>query len=128
MTKRRFTLDEGQWYAVEFLGDEFVDFEEAKYSPLRVISLLPTKTGKRVFKLEFYHANYPQGVQGKSYVLETIERGEEFMLAKSLEHTPARILYIRHIDWDWLHKHFGHLFRNQIEKNWTMENFLSRSC
>ena len=102
----RFTLREGRWYACELIGDEFGD-DLCSYSPVKVYSVTPHGSGKRTFTLAFYHANYPQGVRDKEYTMKTIERGKRFMLARSLEHDPPRILQIYDIDAQWLHRHFG---------------------
>lgn len=100
----RFTLQPGNWYACEIIGDEFED-DLCSYSPIRVDHVRPLKTGKRTFELGFYHANYPEGVQEKTYTLETIERGRRFMLARSTNHEPTRLLQLYDIDWSWLERH-----------------------
>lgn len=102
----RFTLRAGNWYATEFIGDEFGG-ELRNYSPIRVDRVIPLSTGKRRFQLHFYHANYPDGVCDKVYTLETIERGKSFMLARSTEDDPARLLLIYEMSWDWLRTHFS---------------------
>jgi hypothetical protein len=101
----RFTLRPGEWCAAEFIGDEFAN-ECRSYSPIRIESVKPSHSGKRLFKLSFFHANYPQGVQEKLYTLQTIERGEHFIMARSMNHTPTRLLLIYTITWEWLRLHF----------------------
>lgn len=78
--------------------------------------------------IDIYHSNYPQGVQSKTYKLETIERGKNFILAKSLDHEPTRIMHIFDLDWKWIHNHPPPLSKRQIVENWWIENFLNRSC
>lgn len=56
--------------------------------------------------MDFYHANYPEGVREKSYELETIERNKEFILAASCHHKPVRYLLISSITKEWLVKNF----------------------
>jgi hypothetical protein len=101
----RFTLQERRWYACEFIGDEFAE-DECSYSPIRVAHVEPRKSGDGSFLLDFYHANYPSGVRAKRYLLRTIERGASFLLARSLEHVPVRLLQIYEIDADWVSSHF----------------------
>lgn len=101
----RFTLADNRWYACEFIGDEFED-DLCSYSPIKVLRIEPLKNGSRTLKLDFYHANYPEGVREKSYTLQTIERGERFLLAKSIEHEPVRILQIYDINREWIVRHF----------------------
>lgn len=104
----RFTLLPGGWYAAEFIGDEFSSSEEFRsHSAIRVDSVAPAQSGQRRFELSFYHANYPEGVRDKVYTLQTLERGEYFILARSVDHTPARLLFIYDISWLWLRSHFG---------------------
>jgi len=105
---QRFTLRPGHWYAAELIGDEFSATDDFRsYSAIRVDSVVPVKSGHRHFDLGFYHTNYPEGVRDKTYSLQTLERGESFILARSLDHTPSRILLIYNISWPWLRLHFG---------------------
>ncbi len=104
----RFTLLPGGWYAAEILGDEFSAAAEFRgHSAIRVDSVAPAQSGQRHFELAFYHANYPEGVRDKVYTLQTLERGEHFILVRSVDHTPARLLLIYDMTWPWLGLHFG---------------------
>jgi len=100
----RFSLEPGRWYAAELLGEEFGS-EIRSYSPIRVEEIRP-KGGCR-FSLAFYHANYPEGVRDKVYALETLERGATFILARSREHSPPRLMLIYSVTSAWLREHFG---------------------
>lgn len=102
----RFTLSRDRWYACEFIGDEF-EYDRCSYSPIKVLDLEPQSHGSRRLRIEFFHANYPPGVQKKVYMLQTIERAERFMLARSLDHKPARLLQIYDVDAAWVRRHFG---------------------
>jgi len=118
----RFTLRSGEWYACEFIGDEY-DQDKCSYSPIKIQQIEPCKTGKREVVLSFYHANYPEGVRDKKYRLQTIERGETFLLAKSLDHSPSRLLQIYKISSDWISNHFGINCPNDIDvNNWLERN------
>lgn len=104
----RFTLCPGQWYAAEFIGDEFSPGDELRsYSAIRVDAVEPSHSGQRQFQLSFYHANYPEGARDKCYALHTIERGEQFIFTRCSKHTPTRLLLIYDISWQWLRLHFG---------------------
>ena len=78
----------------QFLGDEFGNDFDISVSEIRVDRLVTGKSGDRTFRLDFFHANYPEGVQDKSYRLRTIHRGEHSMLVESIEHQPKRYLYL----------------------------------
>jgi hypothetical protein len=95
----RFTITPDNWYACEFIGDEFVDGTDG-FSPIKVYSIKPLGGGKRQFVLRFYHAFYQEGVRDKEYTMETLERGERFLLARSLEHQPSRILKFTRLELD----------------------------
>lgn len=101
----RFTLQVGQWYACEIIGDEFAE-DKCCYSPIKVLKVEPDKSGNRTFTMHFYHANYPEGVRNKSYRLQTIERGRSLLLARSLDHDPPRFLQVYEITAEWVVRHF----------------------
>jgi hypothetical protein len=103
---QRFTLVPAQWYAVEIIGDEFSPSSDLRsYSPIRVDEVC--SLGNRSISLSFYHANYPEGVRDKIYRLTTIERGQNYLLARSIEHAPVRLLLVQEITWAWLRLHFN---------------------
>ena len=52
-----------------------------------------------MLQVDFYHANYPEGVRDKTYTLENIECGSGFLLAKSVEHDPVRFVIIYDMSW-----------------------------
>jgi hypothetical protein len=102
----RCTLMPGRWYAMEMIGDAFGTGLRHD-SPIQVEAIRPTRTGQRVFALQLYHANYPAGVRTTRYTLHTLARGERFLLAKSMHHTPPRFLMIYDITGEWLREHVG---------------------
>ncbi|MCX7003273.1 MAG: hypothetical protein NTV22_08375 [bacterium] len=103
-----FTIRPDCWYAAEIIEDRDGSYgEDRSYSPILVTSIVPARNGQRRFELAFYHANYPQGVQDKVYLLRTLVRSDHFILARSVRHTPVRDLLIYDITWQWLHAHFG---------------------
>ena len=121
----RFTMHPRTWYAVEFVGDEYYNLSGYRSSPILVESLTPAANGSRQFELSFYHANYPEGVRDKIYNLQTIERGEHFILCRSIDHNPTRIMHIFEIDWDWLLSRFtiDRPDREQTVGTWLSSNW-----
>lgn len=89
---------------MELLGEEFGS-EIRSYSPIRVDKITPH--GGRKFSLAFYHANYPEGVRDKVYDLETLERNQTFISARSVSHNPVRLMLVYAITGEWLREHFG---------------------
>lgn len=105
-----FTMETGRWYACESIGDEFTwEHDLRSYSPIRVDELEPLKTGDQQFELRFVHGNYPSGVQDKVYRLQTLHRGDLYMLVRSLNHTPTRLLLIYGLAPDWIQRHFPNI-------------------
>ena len=102
--KIRFTLTPGRRYAMEMIGDEFGPMPR-HYSAIRVDALHPSRMGQRVSELRFYHANHPEGMRTKRYTLHTLGRGKRFLLAKSMQHTPPRLLLVYDITAEWLQEH-----------------------
>ena len=116
----RFALEKHRWYAAEIIGEEF-GAEIRSYSPIRVDGITPK--GGREFELQFYHANYPEGVRDKVYELQTLERNKNFILARSSSHNPVRWFVIYSITLEWLHKHFGVVAREGLDvKTWLEQN------
>lgn len=96
----RFTLRVGRWYAAEFMGDEFAGGTDlGSQSSIRIDAIEPMKQGDGRLNLTFYHANYPDGVRDKQYLLRVMERGRRFLLARSLQHDPTRMMLIYEISW-----------------------------
>jgi len=128
MGKERFTVREGKWYALEFIGDEFFHLGSYRYSPIQIINVHPLKTGQGIFILSFFHANYPQGVNDKTYKLKTIERGELYILAASTQHNPKRIVHIFDITYSWFKEHFPGIMRGINEKDFRAggDEYISR--
>jgi hypothetical protein len=118
----RFSLEPNRWYAAEIIGEEFAESIRS-LSPIKVRRLIPESQGGRCFSLEFYHANYPEGVRDKIYRLRTIERNKEFILAVSTEHSPRRYLLIHHINVEWLKK----IYRVDVESGISAEDWLERN-
>ena len=119
----KYQLHEANWYAAEFLGDGLIRSGN-RYSPIRVEEITPLKTGNRIFELKFLHANYPAGVQDKTYQLQTLHAGEEYLLARSVGPGPSRFLLIYDIDAKWLHQHFKiELSRGESVLGWLNRKF-----
>lgn len=124
MTDTLFTLVPGRWYAAELIGDDFGDALRS-YSPIRVDGIKPLGTGSGELLLDFFHANYPQGVQPKSYRLQIVERQARFLFARRLGQTPTRLVLIYEPTWDWLKQHFG---LATDDPGIELQTFMQRRC
>ena len=121
---KSFRVRKDYWYACELIGDLFSkQTDQCSYSPIKIYDIKPHKTGNRKFTLLFFHANYPWGVQDKEYRLQTLERGETFILAKSTQHDSTRVLLIYEITNTWIKKHFPSYDPQDNEiQNWCTRN------
>ena len=54
---------------------------ERRTSPIRVDEVIPK--GGRFWELNFFHLDYPEGVQSKTHSLKTIHRGMNYLIAFS---------------------------------------------
>ena len=120
----QFTLRDGYWYAAEFIDEQFAP-EFRSYSPIRIHSMTVTNPNRQRFTLAFYHANYPEGVRDKEYTLQTIEWSRTFLLARSIEHSAARLLLVHPISWEWVTKHFRVDFQAECPniQDWCSANY-----
>jgi len=118
----RFTLEPGNWYAAEILGEEF-EPKIRSLSPIRINQIESKKMKNRILEIDFYHANYPEGVRDKQYRLKTLERNTQFYLGRSSDHNPARLLLIYQITADWLRLNF----RANITDRDNVDEWLERN-
>ena len=75
--------------------------------------------------LDFFHANYPQGVQSKSYHLQVLERQTSFLLARRQGQSPTRLLLIYDPTWAWLETHFA---LEPDEPGVDLQKFMEERC
>ena len=100
----RFTLEPGRWYAMELIGPEFGE-EIRSCSPIRVSRIDALGGGSREFQLDFFHANYPAGVQDKSYRIKTISRDQNYLLGRVAG--TDRLVLIFDLHYRWINSHFN---------------------
>jgi hypothetical protein len=121
----RLRLERGKWYAAEFLGEGLIRSGH-RYSSIRVDQIIPLKTGNRIFELQFLHANYPGGVQDKTYRLQTLHAGKDYPLTRSVGSGPVRFLLIYDIDAEWINQHFNfELNSSESAVAWLNKRFVS---
>ena len=107
---KRFKLDIGKWYAMEFFCEKF-----NHVSPVLVEGLRVHNSGNRLFKLSFFHANYSQGVQDKHYELQTVIRNTFMLVAERQdadEEGKRPVLCFFDLTPEWLETHFRGSFRS----------------
>jgi hypothetical protein len=95
----RFTLQPWRWYAMQmhYLSDQPLDLF---LSPIKVFSIRPEKGGHRRLRIEFFHADYPEGVQSKRYDIRTLDRGANHLVAMM----PGRLLLFGNLTLAWLRR------------------------
>jgi hypothetical protein len=75
-------------------------------SPIYVNAIKPLKTGQGILSLSFFHANYPEGVQNKEYVLRVLHRAPSHFAAVKTEDEDQPLVIIFPLKSDWMGKHF----------------------
>jgi hypothetical protein len=104
LLKMRFTLTVGQWYAMEMISDAFAPVLR-QYRLIRVEAIRPTHTDQPVFELRFSQAKDPAGVCTTRYTLLVLQRGEQFLVARSTHHVPPRFFLMYELTANWLQEH-----------------------
>lgn len=102
----RFTLRPRQWYAMECI------FPDATrhHSPIWLKEIIQQPGLEGRLDIEFYHANYPEGVRDKLYQLRVARRAKGYLLAEMGEKIQERrLVIIEAITRDWLLRHFPNL-------------------
>ena len=88
---------------------EYRDFQFNHYSPIYVYDLRALKTGKSIFQLDFFHANYSAGVQEKTYELKTVLRNTYLLIAERIDskiEANSPLTFLSELSSDWLKSHF----------------------
>ena len=99
----RFTLEPGNWYAMELMSPEF-GADVRRYSPIRVDKVALAGNGSRRFDLSFFHAAYAEGVQDKVYSIQTIQRSDHFLIGQVVD--TQRLVFFLALSDTWLNQHF----------------------
>ena len=101
----RFTLVPGQWLAMEAWMRGYPDPPHC--SPIRVLEVTPSGTGRGELTLRFFHAAYPEGVQKKEYHLRVLHRGHNTLTLLRLDvPEPEMTLTLFPLQRPWVEKHF----------------------
>jgi hypothetical protein len=100
-----FQLLAKKWYAMEVFGAGGAP-TNPHLSPIYVNAIEPLKTGHGILRLTFFHANYPEGVQNKEYVLRVLHRGTFHLAAVKTENEDQPLVIIFPLESDWIQTHF----------------------
>ncbi len=95
------------WYAMEVFGASGAP-SNPHVSPIFLKAVKPRKTGRGLVKLEFFHANYPEGVQNKECVLRVLHRTVSTFTATKVDDENLLVL-IFSLEKEWLKLHFPKL-------------------
>ena len=113
-----FTLTPRRWYAMLCV---FADGEQHA-SPIWVSDLRAGKTGRGILELDFWHANYTEGVQDKTYALHVLRREPGYLLTEQRETGVRRIVLLSEVTASWLRTHF------RQEAVGDLQELLDREC
>lgn len=107
---------------MELISPEFG--EDIRHSsPIKALAFTPLGKGDGRFELEFFHANYPEGVQDKIYTIRTIERKRNYLLGRVVD--TERMVLLFDLSESWLAAHFGARFKpGESPERWVENVFL----
>jgi len=116
---KRFTIERGKWYAMEYLHGDDPDAVFEHFSPIYVFDVVPKKSGRGYLDLDFWHLNYPLGVNRKVYSLRTLHRAVSCLVSTRADQDgPAwarPTVIIKHMSEGWLQRH-SHLALEDLER------------
>ena len=100
-----FMLQSKKWFAMEHI---FADAHR-HYSPVWIENVNPLPSGKGVLELTFFHANYPEGVQGKIYQVRVLQRMPAYLVGarQELDGSTRGTLIFEVITPEWMALHFS---------------------
>ena len=81
---------------------------ERHHSPIWVSRVAPKKRGKGLLRIEFYHANYPEGVRDKGYDLKVLHRDIGYLLAMRVDEKqkPLGTMILETATLEWMERTF----------------------
>jgi hypothetical protein len=82
---RLFTLRPGDWAAME-MWPGYVEPSVPYFSPVRIESVKPLKTGQRQILIRFFNPGYAEGVQDFSLRLQVLARTRTHLIAQRRDH------------------------------------------
>ena len=98
----RFTLRPGGWYGMVLTyppGGQRV-------SPIFCHAAVPRQSGAGLIDLRFFHAEYPEGVQDKDYVLRVLRREHGYLLALNAISDGERCVLLTDLSPEWFEYHY----------------------
>ena len=98
---------------MELISPEFGP-DIRRYSPIRVDKVALVGNGSRRFDLSFFHAAYPEGVQGKVYSIQTIQRSDHFLIGQVVD--TKRLVFFLALSDAWLNQHFDDRSLNYLRE------------
>jgi hypothetical protein len=99
-----FQLLPNKWYAVQIFSASGAP-TNPHTSPIFLHAIEPLKTGQGLLKIEFFHANYPEGVQSKEYVLRVIHRASTHLAGIKMDDEQS-LMVIFSMEKEWMEIHF----------------------
>ena len=92
----------GRWYGWQMLPG----YGSTPYfSPIRIESVTPMKTGRKVLEIRFFNAFYAQGVQHFTVYLRILKHTSEYLIAEfENDSSHPRSAVITPINFEWIHQ------------------------
>jgi hypothetical protein len=112
LRERQLTLRPQRWYAMLTVHPEGAQ----DVSPIWLKEVRELPSGKGLLELTFWHANYPAGVQFKSYALRVLRREMGFLLAERHDVESKDLVLVSDITKEWVEHHFRESPTGWIQK------------
>ena len=113
-----FTLTPRRWYAMLCILPDGTQHA----SPVWIFAAHARKTGAGLLEMDFWHANYPEGVQRKTYLLRVLRRAAAYLIAERHDEPEKSPVILAEVSREWLRAHFQH------EATGDLQAWLDRSC
>ena len=105
--QQRLHLVPPRWYGWQMLPGYGGERNVPYFSPIRMISATPRKTGKGTLGLSFWNQFYAEGVQDFQVELRILKHQSNYLIADLLtegSHPSSRAAVISHVEFEWLRR------------------------
>jgi len=94
-----------RWYGWQMVPGYFGERNVPYFSPMRVVSITPLKTGRGILKMSFWNILYAEGVQDFNLDLRVLKHEANYMIGEihyAASGPDDRSAVISHIEFDWI--------------------------
>lgn len=97
----RLQLLPGKWYGWQMLPGYL---DTPYFSPIRIETVVPKKTGRKILAVQFFDALYAQGVQDVALDLRILKHEARYLVAELMYGDFNRAGIVYDIDFEWVRR------------------------